>query len=82
MANNFYRILGSAFMIVSAIIYTAERITAKISAAIIEANYASPNRIAIEPDYPGFFGNFFVWFFFFIGFVLLVYGFPKRDTSE
>jgi TRAP-type mannitol/chloroaromatic compound transport system permease small subunit len=71
MGNNVYKVLGTIFMLMSGIFYTAER--------IIESGYAShgvgSDRTA---HYPQFFDNFFVWFFLLIGFVLLVYGFPKE----
>lgn len=78
MGNNFYKVLGSVFMILSGIIYTSERIIENISTSLIIAGFASHGTGAnIEPNYPGFFENFFVWFFFFLGFILLAYGFPN-----
>lgn len=79
MGNNFYKVLGAVFMVFSGLIYTFERIAERISSSIIEAGYAANGHLnEIEPDYPGFFNNFFVWFFLFIGFILLAYGFPKK----
>lgn len=79
MGNNTYKIIGTVFMIVAAILYTIERCVANISHAIIKAGYASNGTNPdLKLDYPGFFENFFVWFFLFIGFILLAYGFPKR----
>lgn len=80
MTNNFYKILGTILMVISGLIYSLERITARISSSIIEAGHASNGLSAeIRTDYPGFFDNFFVWFFLFIGFLLLAYGFPKKQ---
>jgi hypothetical protein len=80
MENNFYKILGTLFMIISGLIYTAERIIENLSVSIITAGYASHGTITDKtPHYPGFFDNFFVWFFFFLGFLLLAYGFPKDN---
>ncbi|MGM0884048.1 MAG: hypothetical protein ACQEXQ_23805 [Bacillota bacterium] len=82
MTNNFYKILGTILMVISGLIYSLERITARISSSIIEAGHASYGRSAeIGTDYPGFFDNFFVWFFLFIGFLLLAYGFPKSVSQ-
>ncbi|WP_068612747.1 hypothetical protein [Paenibacillus tuaregi] len=79
MGNNFYKILGSIFMAVSAILYTIERITASISWSLIAAAHASHGSIFNVPlKYPGLFDNFFVWFLFLIGFVILAYGFPRK----
>jgi len=78
MGNNFYKILGTIFMVISGLIYTAERIIEKLSDALEVAGHASHGTaIARTPHYPGFFDNFFVWFFLFIGFLLLAYGFPN-----
>ena len=65
MGNNFYKILGATFMVISGLIYTVERIIEKLSDALVVAGYASHGTaIARTPHYPGFFDNFFVWFFF------------------
>ncbi|OAB43727.1 hypothetical protein [Paenibacillus glacialis] len=80
MGNNSYKILGTIFMIVSGGLYTIERIVEKLSASIVAAGYASHGAgIDRTPYYSGFFDNFFVWFFFFLGFLLLAFGFPKRN---
>lgn len=80
MGNNFYKILGSLFIALSAILYTIERITANISSALIVAAHASNGgNVQFDPEYPDLFDNFFVWFLFLVGFVILAYGFPKRD---
>lgn len=88
MGNNFYKILGTIFMITSGIIYTAERIVEKISVALVTAGFASQGTNNTDflrnTHYDGFFANFFVWFFFFLGFLLLAYGFPneKKQPKE
>lgn len=41
MGNNVYKLLGTIFMLMSGGFYTAERITEKISAAIVAYGYAS-----------------------------------------
>jgi hypothetical protein len=71
-------------MIVSGVLYTTERIIEKLSASIVAAGYASQGtgsdrRTSYYSGYSGFFDNFFVWFFFFLGFLLLAYGFPKSN---
>ncbi|MFD0675180.1 hypothetical protein [Cohnella sp. GCM10027633] len=82
MGNTYYKILGTIFLITSGLIYTTERIIEKLSAAIHAAGYAS-NGAGVERTvhYHGFFENFFVWFFFLVGFILLAYGFPKNNTD-
>ncbi|MBP1153729.1 MULTISPECIES: hypothetical protein [unclassified Paenibacillus] len=82
MGNNVYKVSGMIFMITSGILYTAERIVEKLSAAMVAAGYAS-GGIGTDRtvNYSHFFENFFVWFFLFIGFILLAYGFPK-DRNE
>ncbi len=78
MENNSYKILGTIFMIGSSLIYTIERAITRISASIVAAGHASHGTVTnFDLIYPGFFDNFFVWFFLFIGFLLLAYGFPK-----
>ncbi|MCJ8010154.1 hypothetical protein MUG84_00165 [Paenibacillus sp. KQZ6P-2] len=80
MGNNYYKILGAIFMIISGLIYTAERIIENLSAALVAAGYASHGTGTDRaPNYAGFFDNFFVWFFFLLGFLLLAYGFPKGN---
>jgi len=78
MGNNTYKRIGTIFMITAGVIYTIERCVASISYALIQAGYASHGtNTNFKLEYPGFFNNFFVWFFLFIGFLLLAYGFPK-----
>ena len=84
MGNNFYKILGAIFMITSGLIYTVERIIEKLSVALVTAGFASSGTNYTDflrnTRYNGFFENFFVWFFFFLGFLLLAYGFPRGNT--
>ncbi|WP_168122417.1 hypothetical protein [Paenibacillus sp. HB172176] len=80
MGNHVNKILGAIFMIVSALIYTTERIVEKLSAALQAAGYASHGTGSDRTyHYQSFFDNFFVWFFFFLGFLLLAYGFPQKN---
>ena len=70
-------------MIVSAMMYTAERIIEKLSAALVAAGYASNGTGSDRSvHYTGIFDNFFVWFFLFIGFILLAYGFLKDNIKK
>jgi hypothetical protein len=82
MGNNIYKILGTIFMITSGLIYTTERIFERLSSAIHAAGFAS-HGIAVERTYHyhGFFDNFFVWFFFFLGILILAYGFTKTTSK-
>jgi hypothetical protein len=85
MGNNFYKVLGAIFMITSGLIYTAERIIEKLSVALVTAGFASHGTSNYDflrnTHYNSFFDNFFVWFFFFLGFLLLAYGFPKDNKG-
>lgn len=80
MENHLYKILGVVLMGLSGLFHTCERIAARISSALVYAGYASHmNGVSTNsPDYPHIFDNFFVWFLFLVGFILLVFGFPKR----
>lgn len=65
LGNNLYRKLGTVFMAISGLIYSFERITARISSSIIEAGHASNgHNIEIKPDYPGFLIIFLFGFFY------------------
>jgi len=74
MGKYLYGIIGACFILLSAILYTLERITAKISASIVAAGFAS-HGIGADPapKYPEFFDNFFVAFFLIGGLALLAY---------
>lgn len=74
--NNTNKILGAALMLGSVGLVTVERISVRLSAAIVEAGYASggnPREIVSLNDNGS---GWLVYFLFFIGFVLLVSGFP------
>ncbi|MDO3679520.1 hypothetical protein [Paenibacillus ehimensis] len=80
MGNRLNKIIGTVFLLASGAYYTAERIGAKIAAAIPAAGSAARGSYDATPTNPTFFENFFVWFFMLVGFVLLTFGFPKdRD---
>ncbi|QFG00059.1 hypothetical protein PB01_15180 [Psychrobacillus glaciei] len=79
MKKNLNKVLGATFMILSGFFYTAERIAKRVADSIVESGYASQGMSTSGLVYfPGFFDNFFVWLFFFIGFLLFIYGFSKR----
>ncbi|SFT14310.1 hypothetical protein [Paenibacillus sp. BC26] len=79
MENKTYMKLGAVFMITGAAIYTIERCVKLIAYAVATSNSANMDLYANNLGGVGmFFGNFFVWFFLFIGFVLLAFGFPAR----
>lgn len=81
--NNTNKILGAVIMISSALILTIDRISVRISTAIVEAGYASAGetRELIPADDMGFTG-LLVYFLFFVGFVLLVAGFPGSSRKR
>jgi len=82
MGNNFYKILGAILMITSGLIYTSERIIEKLSVALVSAGFSSHGTYTDfhgDIHYNGFFDNFFVWFFFFLGLLLLAYGLLKDN---
>lgn len=66
-------------MSLSGLFYTAERIAERFSVAITDAGLASHDGSTMGfLNYPGFFSNFFVWFFLLIGLLLLSVGYSKR----
>lgn len=74
--NNTNKIIGAALMLGSVGLATLERISVRLSAAIVEAGHASggnPREIVSLNDNGS---GLLVYFLFFIGFVLLVSGFP------
>lgn len=74
--NNTNKIIGAALMLGSVGLATIERISVRLSAAIVGAGYASggnPREIVSMNDNGS---GLLVYFLFFIGFVLLVSGFP------
>ncbi|MGF9695700.1 hypothetical protein [Paenibacillus sp. MABNR03] len=80
--NNANKILGSALMLGSVCIATMERISVRISAAIVEAGYASGGNaremVSLNDNGPGL----LVYFLFFVGFILLVSGFPGSISRK
>ena len=75
-----YGIIGAVFISLSGVFFTAERIAERLSVAITDAGFASagmstPGMVS----YPGFFDNFFVWFFFLMGLILIVIGVLRRE---
>lgn len=81
MEKYVYKIIGFLFLTVSAILFTSERIADKISAAIVDAGYATRvNGVGQVPFSSSFslFDNFFVWFFFFVGLIILAFDSLKK----
>ncbi|MGN7412426.1 hypothetical protein [Paenibacillus sp. SAF-068] len=75
--NNINKILGVILMVGSVFISTIERISIRVSVAIVEAGYASggtnvPQFAQTNEHSTGL----LVYFMFFVGFILLVAGFP------
>ncbi|GGH60611.1 hypothetical protein [Paenibacillus silvae] len=83
--NQMNKILGVVLMIASVFISTLERISVRLSAALVEAGSGSQQglrEVTRTVDVPT---GLLVYFMFFVGFVLLVAGFPgsyKRKDRE
>ncbi|WP_426334579.1 hypothetical protein ACN9MH_12100 [Paenibacillus silvae] len=74
--NQMNKILGVVLMIASVFISTLERISVRLSAALVEAGSGSEQglrEVTRTVDVPS---GLLVYFMFFVGFVLLVAGFP------
>ena len=74
--NQMNKILGVVLMIASVFISTLERISVRLSAALVEAGSGSQQglrEVTRTVDVPA---GLLVYFMFFVGFVLLVAGFP------
>lgn len=72
-------IIGAMFMSLSGLFYTAERVAERVSTALVNAGFASINENPmVHAFYPDFKDNFFVWFFFIVGLLLLAKGFLKK----
>ncbi|KAA8746311.1 MULTISPECIES: hypothetical protein [Paenibacillus] len=75
--NNINKILGVILMLGSVFISTMERISIRVSFAIVEAGYASGGtnvpQFAQMNEHPT---GLLVYFMFLVGFILLVAGFP------
>ncbi|SLJ96757.1 MULTISPECIES: hypothetical protein [unclassified Paenibacillus] len=81
--NNTNKILGALLMISSIFISTLDRISVRISTAIVEAGYASGGKTReIIPASDNGFTGFLVYFLFFVGFVLLIAGFPGNPRKD
>lgn len=81
--NNTNKILGAVLMISSIFISTLDRISVRISTAIVEAGYASGGKTReVIPASDNGFTGFLVYFLFFVGFVLLVAGFPGNSRKD
>jgi hypothetical protein len=80
MTNNLYKILGTLFILFSGSIYTVERIIENISASLVTAGIATHSGLGLAREIKNisFFDNFFVWFLFFLGLLLLVYGIARN----
>ena len=78
MKQNSYGIIGAIFITLSGIFFTAERIAERLSVAITDAGLASAGiSTSGMMHYPGFFDNFFVWFFLLIGLILIFWSFKE-----
>ena len=84
--NNTNKILGAVLMVSSIFISTLDRISVRISTAIVEAGYASGGKAReLIPASDNGFTGILVYFLFFVGLVLLVAGFPgssKKDKTN
>lgn len=80
--NNTNKILGAALMLGSVGLATIERISVRLSAAIVEAGYSSGGNPREIVSLNGNGSGLLVYFLFFIGFVLLVSGFPGSFRSR
>lgn len=80
MKHSNYWIVGTIFISLSGLFFTAERIAERLAVGIADAGIASHSGSTMGAlFYPGFFDNFFVWFFFIIGLLLLIVGYSKKD---
>ncbi|MEC0129324.1 hypothetical protein [Paenibacillus pabuli] len=81
--NNTNKILGVVLMISSIFIATIDRISVRISTAILEAGYASSGKTReLMPANDMGFTGLLIYFLFFVGFVLLVSGFPGSSRKD
>ncbi|WP_373230393.1 hypothetical protein [Cohnella sp.] len=74
MANDHYRKLGAAFLIASGFIHAIERVGTKIAYGIERTGGNPSFSVSV-----GFFDNIFVPALTFVGVILFVYGFPKKE---
>ncbi|WP_342555666.1 hypothetical protein [Paenibacillus sp. FSL R7-0652] len=76
------KILGVVLMIASVLISTLERMSIRFSAALVEAGSGSEQalrEVSRKVDVPT---GLLVYFMFFVGFVLLVSGFPGTYKNK
>lgn len=70
--------MGVIFISLSGLFFTGERRAERLAVGITDAGLASYTGSTLGGlNYPGFFDNFFVWFFFLIGVLLIANGFLK-----
>jgi hypothetical protein len=72
---------GIFFIIASGFIFSIERGFSMLSSSIIRAGFFSGGMNGEVPEVTinGFFSNFYVPLFFTIGFILVIYGFLKKE---
>lgn len=77
-------LLGAAFIIISGIIYTVERVVSLIASSIYVSGWHSGGRTGEVPqiEVNGFFDNLFVPGFLLIGAVLVIFGLSKKFKSK
>lgn len=79
MERKNYLLVGAIFISLGGILYTAERIAERLAIAIRDAGFASAGMSTPGIGmFPGFFDNFFVWFSFFVGLLMLTGGLLKK----
>ena len=72
--------MGTIFLSLSGLFFTAERIVERLSVAIIDAGLASySGSTSGGISYPSLFDNFFVWSFLMIGLLLIFAGSFQRN---
>lgn len=82
MLNQMNKILGVVLMVASVFISTLERMSIRLSTALIEAGSGSEQglrEVTQTVDVPT---GLLVYFMFFVGFVLLVAGFPGTYKNK
>ncbi len=77
---NFYKILGSIFIIMSGLIYTLERGFFLLSTSIIRAGFDFGRMTGEVPqvEVNGFLDNIYAPLFLILGLLLVVYGFKGK----
>ncbi|MDP9698276.1 MULTISPECIES: hypothetical protein [Paenibacillus] len=80
--NQMNKILGVVLMVASVFISTLERMSIRLSAALVESGSGSEQglrEVTQKVDVPT---GLLVYFMFFVGFVLLVAGFPGTYKNK